>query len=89
MLAYDYPLLGIFWTLLMLYLVVAWIVVLFSVIGDVFRNGDIGGFAKALWLLLVLFVPFLGVLMYLIAQGDGMSSRRMARIDAQDAALRS
>ena len=81
MLAYDYPLLGMFWTFLWFFLWIAWIVVLFRVIFDIFRSKDMGGWGKALWVIFVVFLPFLGVLVYLIARGHSMSER-----DYQDAA---
>jgi Short C-terminal domain/Phospholipase_D-nuclease N-terminal len=80
-LAYDYPLLGMFWTFLWFFLWIAWIVVLFRVIFDIFRSKDMGGWGKALWVIFVVFLPFLGVLVYLIARGHSMSER-----DYQDAA---
>jgi hypothetical protein len=68
---------------------VAWIWVLVSVVTDIFRNDDMGGFAKGVWVLFVLVVPWLGVLIYLVANGDGMAQRNMARIDQSDQAARS
>ena len=75
MLAYDYPLLGVFWTMLWLFLWVAWIVLLFRVIIDIFRSHDMGGWGKALWAIFVILVPFLGVFVYLIARGHKMTER--------------
>lgn len=87
MLAYEYPLLGLFWTMLWIYILVAWLMVLFSVIADVFRNRDMGGFAKAIWLLIILVIPLFGVLIYLLAHGDGMTERKIAVAQAQDQAM--
>ncbi len=84
MLAYDYPLLGLFWTMLILFLWVAWIMLLFHVIVDVFRS-DMNGFAKALWAIFVIVVPWLGVLVYLIANGDSMARRNVAAAQQQQA----
>ena len=89
MLAYDYPLLGMFWTVIWVFLWVAWIVLLFRVFVDIFRSHDMGGWAKALWCLLVLFLPFLGVLIYLIARGGKMRDRDMADAAAQQQAFQS
>lgn len=75
MLAYTYPLLSIFWTMLLFFGFVVWIWLLVVVFGDIFRSHDIGGFAKALWVLLVIFLPLLGVLTYLIARGGKMQER--------------
>jgi hypothetical protein len=89
MLAYDYPLLGLFWTMLLVFLWVAWIMLLFRVFGDIFRNHDMGGFAKALWSIFVLVVPFLGVFVYLIANGDSMARRDVAQAQAAEADFQS
>ena len=85
MLAYDYPLLGLFWTMLMFFIWVAWLMVLFSVIFDIFRSDDIGGWGKAGWMLFVLVVPLIGVLVYVLARGDGMRQRDMERAQARQA----
>jgi hypothetical protein len=89
MLAYDYPLLGMFWTMLWFFLWFAWIVLLFKVIADVFRSHDMGGFAKALWLIFVILVPFLGVFIYVIARGRSMGERDMRQAQAQQEAFQS
>jgi hypothetical protein len=75
--AADYPLLDIFWTMLVFTGLVIWLVLLFRVIGDVFR-ADMGGFAKAAWIVFVIVLPFLGVLIYLIAHGADMGARDVA-----------
>jgi hypothetical protein len=87
-LAYDYPLLGMFWTFLWFFLWIAWIVVLFRVIFDIFRSKDMGGWGKALWVIFVIFLPFLGVLVYLIARGHSMGERDLAEAQAQETAFR-
>ncbi len=87
MFAYDYPVLGVFWSMMIFFFWVAWIVLLFRVIGDIFRNHSIGGFSKALWLIFVIVIPWLGVLIYLLANGDDMGRRNVAQQQAsQDAA---
>jgi type VI protein secretion system component VasK len=88
-LAYDYPLMGLFWTMLWWFLWIAWIVLLFRVIGDIFRSQDLGGFAKALWSIFVILVPWLGVLVYLIARGGSMAERDHRNRQAQEEAFRS
>ena len=88
MVAYDYPLLGLFWTMLILFLWFAWIMLLFRIFGDIFRSDDMGGLAKAMWSLFVLIVPFLGVIVYLIARGDSMARRDIANAQANEAAFR-
>jgi|SRR5690242_771644 hypothetical protein len=89
MLAYDYPLLGIFWTMLWFFLWFAWIVILFRVFADIFRSHDMGGFAKALWSIFVILVPFLGVFIYLIARGHHMAERDMADAQSREQAFQS
>lgn len=75
MLAYDYPLLAAFWTVLFVFLWVAWILLLFRVIVDIFRSRDMGGVGKAFWALFVVVIPWLGVLLYLIVRGGSMAER--------------
>jgi Short C-terminal domain/Phospholipase_D-nuclease N-terminal len=75
MLAYTYPLLSIFWTMLEFFFFVLWIWLLIYIFIDIFRSHDMGGFAKALWVLFVIILPFLGVLVYLIARGGSMHER--------------
>jgi hypothetical protein len=88
-LAYDYPILGLFWTVLWVFLWVAWIMLLFRVIFDIFRSHDMGGWGKALWAIFVVALPFLGVFVYLIARGSSMARRDLADAQAQEAAFRS
>jgi ABC-type multidrug transport system fused ATPase/permease subunit len=75
MLAYTYPLLNIFWTMLEFFLFFLWIWLLIIIFSDIFRSHDMGGVAKALWVLFVIILPFLGVLVYLIARGGSMHER--------------
>jgi len=75
MLATDYPLLEIFWTILIFFGFVVWLWILFTVFADIFRRRDIGGWAKALWVVFVVILPWLGVLVYLIAEHKGMNER--------------
>ena len=76
--SYSYPLLGAFWTILEIFLWVLWIWVLIYVFIDIFRSHDLSGWAKALWFIFVLFIPLIGVLVYLIARGDSMHERAVA-----------
>ena len=71
----SYPLLNIFWTILEIFLVVVWFWILITVFIDIFRSPDLSGGAKALWFLFVLFIPLIGVLVYLIARGGTMNER--------------
>src|SRR5689334_17200889 len=70
-----------------------WIWLLFTVFADIFRRHDIGGGSKALWIIFVILVPYLGVLVYLIAQHDGMAQRNMSDMQRartqQDAYIKS
>jgi ABC-type multidrug transport system fused ATPase/permease subunit len=75
MLAYTYPLLSIFWTMLEFFLFFLWIWLVIMVFTDIFRSKDMGGFAKALWVLVVIIFPYFGVLIYLIARGGKMHER--------------
>lgn len=83
--AADYPFLEVLWTLLVFFLWVSWFVLLFRLVGDVFRRRDIGGGKKTLWLIFILFVPFIGVFAYLIANGDGIARRNVEQVQAAQA----
>ena len=87
MVAYTYPLLSIFWTMLEFFLFFIWIWLLFVIFGDIFRSRDMGGLAKALWVILVIIVPFLGVLIYLIVRGGSMHERSIAQAHQQQEAF--
>jgi len=87
LLAADYPFLDLFWTLIIFFLWMAWIMVLFRVFGDIFSRHDIGGGKKAAWVVFTIFAPFLGVLVYLIAENDGMTERALARARSQQAQM--
>ncbi len=89
MIAADYPLLELFWTMLWFFLWIAWIMLLFRTIGDIFRSRDLGGGGKALWTIFVVVAPFLGVFVYLIARGNAMHERDYDRALAQEQAFRS
>ena len=82
------PVLDVLWTMLIFFLFIAWIWVMISVIGDIFRSKDIGGVAKALWMLFVIMLPWLGVLVYLIARGDSMAERSVEQMAAVEDARR-
>ena len=84
----NYPLLNVFWTILELFLWVIWFWILITVIIDIFRSSDLSGWGKALWFLFVLFIPLIGVVVYLIARGDKMHERAQRQAQQQDDALR-
>ena len=71
----SYPLLNIFWTIVEIFLWVLWFWILITIFIDIFRSPDLSGWAKALWFLFVLFIPIIGVLVYLIARGGSMHER--------------
>ena len=75
----DYSFLDVFWWFLIFFLWVSWFMLLFHVIGDVFRRRDASGGTKTLWLIFLLFVPFLGVFAYLMANSDGIAERNAAQ----------
>jgi hypothetical protein len=74
--ASDYPFLDILGSMLFFFCFVIWIWILFAIIGDLFRRHDVGGWGKAGWVLLMIVLPFLGVLLYLGTQGKGMAERK-------------
>ena len=88
MLATDNPLLNLFWTMVEIFFFVIWIWILITVLIDVFRSRDLSGWAKALWLVFIVFLPLFGVLIYLIARGGSMHERAVQAAQAQDAALK-
>jgi Phospholipase_D-nuclease N-terminal/Short C-terminal domain len=81
--AADYPFLEVLWTLLVFFLWVMWFWLLIGIIGDVFRRRDIGGGKKTVWLVFLLFVPFLGALAYVLSNSESMAERNMERARAQ------
>ena len=84
----SYPLLNLFWSMFIFFLWVIWIWILITVFIDIFRSHDLGGFAKALWFLFVLFIPLIGVLVYLIARGGKMHEHAAQQAQQQDAEAR-
>jgi hypothetical protein len=73
--ASNYPFLNIFWTILIFFAWIVWIWIAITVLVDVFRRRDLSGWAKAVWVVFVIVLPFLGVLTYLIFNHDGMAER--------------
>jgi hypothetical protein len=74
--AADYPFLDILWTMIIFFTWVVWIWIMIVILTDVFRRRDISGWVKALWVIFLIVLPFLGALVYLIAQHDGMANRQ-------------
>ena len=75
-LAADYPFLDVFWTMILFFSWVVWIWMMILILSDIFRRHDISGWAKAAWIVFMIILPFIGVLVYLIAHGKGMAERR-------------
>ncbi|MGW1956443.1 SHOCT domain-containing protein [Streptomyces sp. NPDC001920] len=84
----DYPLLDVFLTMLWFFLWIMWIMLLFRVITDVFRDDALSGWGKAGWTLMVCVLPFLGVFVYLIARGRGMGERELRQAHERERAFR-
>jgi phospholipase D-like protein/putative oligomerization/nucleic acid binding protein len=86
-LAADYPFMDILWSMIIFFSWVIWIWIMIVILTDVFRRRDIGGWAKAAWVVFLIVLPFVGALIYLIAQHDGMSERQAKQVaDAQQQA---
>jgi len=83
LLAADYPFLDVFWSMLVFFVWIAWFMLLFHIVADIFRRRDATGAKKTLWLIFVIFLPFLGVFIYLIANGDDMARRNIEQAEAQ------
>jgi general stress protein CsbA len=82
LIAADYPFLDVLWTMIIFFCWVAWIFVLIRIFGDIFRRHDTSGWVKAAWIVFVIVLPFLGVLIYLIANGKEMARRDMDQAQA-------
>jgi putative oligomerization/nucleic acid binding protein/phospholipase D-like protein len=83
--AADYPFLDVLWTLIIFFTWVVWIWIMIVILTDVFRRRDIGGWHKALWVVFLIILPFLGALVYLIANHDGMAQRNTKEAEGQKA----
>ena len=86
--ASSYPLLNVFWTIFEFFLWIIWIWILIWIFIDIFRSHDLSGWAKALWFLFVLFIPLIGVLVYLIVRGGSMHERAVQDARRQDQEFR-
>jgi hypothetical protein len=81
--AADYPFMDVLWSMIIFFFWVIWIWIVITVLVDIFRRHDIGGWAKAAWVVFVVILPWLGVLVYLIAQHDGMRERSVKQAQVQ------
>src|SRR6204780_2545005 len=87
MLAYTYPLADLFGTMLGFFVLIIWFWLLIIIFSDIFRSRDLGGGAKALWVIFVIILPFLGIFVYLIARGGKMHERAAAAASQQQEAM--
>jgi hypothetical protein len=85
---YSYPLLGAFWTIFEIFLWIIWFWILITIFIDIFRSHDLSGWGKALWFLFVLFIPLIGVLVYLIVRGSSMHERAAQQARQQEREFR-
>ncbi len=81
--AADYPFLNILWTMIIFFCWVVWIWMMIVILTDIFRRRDKSGWGKAIWVVFLIIVPFLGALTYLIANHDGMAERNIKQVQAQ------
>jgi len=81
-LATSYPFLEVFWTMLIFFAFVIWIWILITVLIDIFRRHDTSGFAKVLWIIFIIVLPYLGVFVYLIVEHKGMTERAVKQEEA-------
>lgn len=84
----GYPLLDVFWTMLWLFLWIIWLFLIIRIVIDIFRSDDLGGWAKAGWLIFILILPLIGVLVYLIARGEGIYRREATQARKSEEAFR-
>jgi type VI protein secretion system component VasK len=84
----SYPMLGVFWSIFEIFLLVIWIWILIWIFIDIFRSHDLSGWGKALWFLFILFIPLIGVLVYLIVRGGSMHERAVQQAQQEDQAAR-
>jgi hypothetical protein len=80
--AASYPFMDVLWSMVIFFLFVIWIWILITVFADIFRRRDIGGGMKAVWIIFVILLPYLGVFIYLIAEGHNMAERNAEQMNA-------
>jgi type VI protein secretion system component VasK len=81
-----YTFLEVLWWMLVFFAFVIWFWLIITVFADIFRRHDTSGFAKVLWIIFIIVLPFLGVFIYLIAEHQGMADRNIKQMEAQKAA---
>ena len=87
LLAADWGVGQVVWSLLYFFLIFVWIMLIFQLFGDIIRSDDLSGWGKAIWSIFIIFLPFLGIFAYLIARGGGMAERQMKAARQQEAAV--
>jgi predicted permease len=87
MLAYDYPLLDVFVTIVFFILFVIWLFLLVLILADLFRDDEPSGLAKAVWCVFLILLPYIGVIAYIVLRGSGMSARELERARVRDEAF--
>ena len=78
----------VLWSMFWFFMFIIWIWVLIALFGDIFRSDDLSGGMKAFWIIFIVILPWLGILIYLIARGSGMQQRAMAQAQANEAQFR-
>jgi hypothetical protein len=84
----SFGLLDVFFSMLYFFLFFVWIMLLFRIFADIFRDKEASGFSKVLWILFLIVLPFLGAFIYIIAKGGSMAQREVEQVQAQEAAAR-
>ena len=84
----SFGLLDVFFSMLYFFLFFVWIMLLFRIFADIFRDKDASGFSKVLWIVFLIVLPFLGAFLYIIVKGNSMAGREVEQLQAQDAAAR-
>ena len=77
----------VFWSILWFFLFFVWILMIFTIFGDIIRSDDMGGWAKAIWSIFIIFLPFIGIFAYLIVRGNSMGERQVKAAQAQESAM--
>ncbi len=77
----------VFWSILWFFLFFVWIMLIFTIFGDIMRNHEMSGVAKALWSIFIIFIPFIGIFAYLIINGGKMGERQIQAAQAQETAM--
>ena len=81
--AADYPFMDVLWSMIIFFFWVIWIWIVITVLIDIFRRHDVSGLAKVAWVIFVVILPWLGVLVYLVVEHDGMRERSVKQVQAE------